>query len=91
MQIVPIIWKHGLFYAICADDAWTPRMETYYIFNYFVSTPSTRVLSCPGYGTALLTPCLSLLRPAQFKCGLPLPPRHTFPRARKFETGALTS
>lgn len=35
-QIVPIIWKHGLFYSICADDAWTPRMETYYIFNYFV-------------------------------------------------------
>ncbi|KWU45452.1 GNS1/SUR4 membrane protein [Rhodotorula sp. JG-1b] len=34
-EIVPIIWKHGLFYAICADDAWTPRMETYYIFNYF--------------------------------------------------------
>lgn len=35
-QIVPIIWKHGLFYAICADEAWTPRLETYYIFNYYV-------------------------------------------------------
>ena len=43
-QIVPIIWKHGLFYAICADDAWTPRMETYYIFNYFVSTSFSCVL-----------------------------------------------
>ncbi|GAA6001722.1 hypothetical protein JCM10207_002283 [Rhodosporidiobolus poonsookiae] len=34
-EIVPIIWKHGLFYSICADEAWTPRMETYYIINYF--------------------------------------------------------
>ncbi|GAA5978454.1 hypothetical protein JCM11641_007950 [Rhodosporidiobolus odoratus] len=34
-EIGPIIWKHGLFYAICADEAWTPRMETYYIINYF--------------------------------------------------------
>ncbi|BGP12818.1 hypothetical protein JCM10213_008079 [Rhodosporidiobolus nylandii] len=34
-EIVPIVWKHGLFYAICADEAWTPRMETYYIINYF--------------------------------------------------------
>merc|ERR1711939_31769 len=34
-EIVPIVWEHGLFYAICHNDAWTPRMETYYIFNYF--------------------------------------------------------
>jgi len=36
LQILPIVWEHGLFYAICHNDAWTPRMETYYIFNYFV-------------------------------------------------------
>ncbi|BGO96725.1 Fatty acyl-CoA elongase/Polyunsaturated fatty acid specific elongation enzyme [Rhodotorula toruloides] len=34
-EIVPIIWKHGLFHAICANEAWTPRLETYYIFNYY--------------------------------------------------------
>ncbi|GAA5904238.1 hypothetical protein JCM6882_003176 [Rhodosporidiobolus microsporus] len=34
-EIVPIVWNHGLFYAICADEAWTPRMETYYIINYY--------------------------------------------------------
>ncbi|GAA5994837.1 elongation of very long chain fatty acids protein [Rhodotorula paludigena] len=34
-EIVPIVWKHGLFYAICNTSAWTPRMETYYIFNYY--------------------------------------------------------
>lgn len=36
-QIVPIIWKHGIFYSICHTSAWTPRLETYYIINYFVS------------------------------------------------------
>ncbi|GAA6036923.1 hypothetical protein JCM8097_006356 [Rhodosporidiobolus ruineniae] len=34
-EILPIVYKHGLFYAICNNDAWTPRMETYYIINYF--------------------------------------------------------
>ncbi|GAA5832293.1 hypothetical protein JCM11251_004310 [Rhodosporidiobolus azoricus] len=34
-EILPIVWNHGLFYAICADEAWTPRMETYYIINYY--------------------------------------------------------
>ncbi|ORY85372.1 GNS1/SUR4 family-domain-containing protein [Leucosporidium creatinivorum] len=34
-EIVPIIYEHGIFYAICNDGAWTPRLETYYIINYF--------------------------------------------------------
>ncbi|KAK7058961.1 Fatty acyl-CoA elongase/Polyunsaturated fatty acid specific elongation enzyme [Paramarasmius palmivorus] len=34
-EIVPIIWKHGLFYGICADGAWTSRMEFYYMINYY--------------------------------------------------------
>ncbi|GAA5896519.1 elongation of very long chain fatty acids protein [Sporobolomyces salmoneus] len=34
-EIIPIIYKHGWFYAICNNDAWTPRLETYYIINYY--------------------------------------------------------
>ncbi|TFK41157.1 fatty acid elongase [Crucibulum laeve] len=34
-EIVPIMWKNGLHYALCADDAWTPRMEFYYMINYY--------------------------------------------------------
>ncbi|KIY52723.1 GNS1/SUR4 membrane protein [Fistulina hepatica ATCC 64428] len=34
-EIVPIIWKEGIYYAICHDDAWTPKLEFYYIINYF--------------------------------------------------------
>jgi hypothetical protein len=33
-EIVPIIWEHGIHYSICAEDAWTPRMEFYYLVNY---------------------------------------------------------
>ena len=33
-QIVPVVWKHGFFYAICNNKSWTPRLETYYIINY---------------------------------------------------------
>ena len=33
-QIVPVVWKHGFFYAICNNKSWTPRLETYYIVNY---------------------------------------------------------
>ncbi|KAM0793119.1 hypothetical protein ACM66B_000598 [Microbotryomycetes sp. NB124-2] len=34
-EIVPIVWKHGFFYGICHTAAWTSRMETFYIVNYF--------------------------------------------------------
>ena len=34
MQIVPIIYTHGLFHAICNTKSWTSRLETYYIYNY---------------------------------------------------------
>ncbi|CAO1620971.1 unnamed protein product [Sympodiomycopsis kandeliae] len=33
-EIMPIWYHHGFFHAICAADAWTPRMETLYIYNY---------------------------------------------------------
>lgn len=34
LEIVPVVWKHGFFYAICNNKSWTPRLETYYIINY---------------------------------------------------------
>jgi len=34
-EIVPMIWKHGIHDALCADSAWTPRMEFYYMINYY--------------------------------------------------------
>lgn len=33
-EIVPIWYHNGFFHAICAESAWTPRMETLYVFNY---------------------------------------------------------
>ncbi|CEQ42123.1 SPOSA6832_03918 [Sporobolomyces salmonicolor] len=35
-ELIPIIWNHGWFYAICNTAAWTPRLETLYIINYYV-------------------------------------------------------
>ncbi|KAI0047831.1 elongase of fatty acids ELO [Auriscalpium vulgare] len=35
-EILPIMWKHGPFYAICATGAWTERMEFYYMINYYI-------------------------------------------------------
>ncbi|KAJ3515400.1 hypothetical protein NLJ89_g1776 [Agrocybe chaxingu] len=34
-EIVPIIWNHGLHYAMCHEAAWTPKMEFYYMINYY--------------------------------------------------------
>ncbi|KAF8642385.1 hypothetical protein AX16_009653 [Volvariella volvacea WC 439] len=34
-EILPIWWNHGIFYALCAEQAWTPRMEFYYMVNYY--------------------------------------------------------
>jgi len=34
-QIVPMVWQHGIFYAICGTGAWTARLEFYYIINYY--------------------------------------------------------
>jgi len=34
-EILPIVWQHGLFYGICGYGAWTPRMEFFYIINYY--------------------------------------------------------
>ncbi|KAG8935921.1 hypothetical protein FRC03_000605 [Tulasnella sp. 419] len=34
-EILPIWYNHGIFYAICGYGAWTPRLEFYYIINYY--------------------------------------------------------
>ncbi|KAH6917383.1 fatty acid elongase [Coprinopsis sp. MPI-PUGE-AT-0042] len=34
-EILPIAWKHGIHYALCDANSWTPRMEFYYICNYY--------------------------------------------------------
>jgi len=34
-EILPILRKEGLHHAICAPEAWTPRMEFYYMINYY--------------------------------------------------------
>lgn len=33
-QLFPQIWKHGLFYAICDERAWTREMVVLYYMNY---------------------------------------------------------
>ncbi|KDN43000.1 ELO-domain-containing protein [Tilletiaria anomala UBC 951] len=33
-EILPLWKRNGFYYAICAEQAWTKRMETLYIFNY---------------------------------------------------------
>jgi len=35
-EIGPIIWKNGLFYGMCNANSWTPRLEFYYMINYYI-------------------------------------------------------
>ncbi|EIM83410.1 elongase of fatty acids ELO [Stereum hirsutum FP-91666 SS1] len=35
-EILPILWKNGLFYAMCNEGAWTERLEFYYMINYYI-------------------------------------------------------
>ncbi|KAI9284879.1 ELO family [Umbelopsis sp. AD052] len=35
-QLVPIVARHGLFYAVCNHDAWTQELEHLYYLNYLV-------------------------------------------------------
>lgn len=35
-EILPIVWRNGPYYSICSPGAWTMRMETFYIINYYI-------------------------------------------------------
>ncbi|KDR84990.1 hypothetical protein GALMADRAFT_233524 [Galerina marginata CBS 339.88] len=34
-EILPMIWNNGFHHALCAREAWTPRLEFYYMINYY--------------------------------------------------------
>jgi len=34
-EAIPLIWNHGLYYALCDEGAWTSRLEFYYMINYY--------------------------------------------------------
>ncbi|KDR81079.1 hypothetical protein GALMADRAFT_91773 [Galerina marginata CBS 339.88] len=34
-EILPIIWNNGFYHAVCASEAWTPKLEFYYMVNYY--------------------------------------------------------
>ncbi|WRT66031.1 uncharacterized protein IL334_002982 [Kwoniella shivajii] len=35
-ELVPMILKHGFFWTICNSSAFTPRLVTYYMINYYI-------------------------------------------------------
>ncbi|KAF9405045.1 hypothetical protein BGZ94_003788 [Podila epigama] len=35
-NLVPIVARHGIFYSVCDDGAWTQRLELLYYLNYLV-------------------------------------------------------
>jgi len=35
-EVAPIWFQHGFFYSVCHVDAWTPRLEFYYMINYYM-------------------------------------------------------
>jgi len=34
-EMLPILWREGVFNSICAEESWTNRMEFYYMINYY--------------------------------------------------------
>ncbi|KAF8640696.1 hypothetical protein AX17_000352 [Amanita inopinata Kibby_2008] len=34
-EILPIMWDKGIFNAVCHEESWTPRLEFYYMINYY--------------------------------------------------------
>lgn len=35
-QLFPQLYRHGLYYTICSEKAWTPQLELIYYLNYLV-------------------------------------------------------
>jgi len=34
-EVIPIFWRRGAFDTMCHEDSWTPRLEFYYMINYY--------------------------------------------------------
>ncbi|GJE86124.1 elongation of very long chain fatty acids protein [Phanerochaete sordida] len=34
-EVVPMVWKNGLYWGMCNDNMWTNRLEFYYMINYY--------------------------------------------------------
>ncbi len=34
-EVLPILWKRGLYEALCGEETWTRRLEFYYMINYY--------------------------------------------------------
>ncbi|SOV02808.1 probable FEN1 - fatty acid elongase [Ustilago sp. UG-2017a] len=34
-EIIPIVRRNGFYYGICGEGAWTMKLETYYMINYY--------------------------------------------------------
>jgi len=37
-EIVPIIWKHGLYYSLCSEHAWTPVCRSFLMYYFLCLT-----------------------------------------------------
>lgn len=35
-QLFPQLYRHGLYYTLCSEKAWTPQLELIYYLNYLV-------------------------------------------------------
>jgi fatty acid elongase 3 len=42
-QLVPALWKHGLYNCMCSSPGWTDKL----VVLYYVSTSNTRDFTCP--------------------------------------------
>jgi len=34
-EVIPLLWRTGVFGAACSPASWTPRLEFYYVINYY--------------------------------------------------------
>ncbi|KAI0793511.1 GNS1/SUR4 membrane protein [Abortiporus biennis] len=34
-EVVPMVWKHGIFWGMCDEGMWTSHLEFFYMINYY--------------------------------------------------------
>ncbi|KIP11947.1 hypothetical protein PHLGIDRAFT_82477 [Phlebiopsis gigantea 11061_1 CR5-6] len=34
-EVIPMVWKNGVFWGMCSTDMWTSHLEFYYMINYY--------------------------------------------------------